>query len=156
MKFEMNCGPRSDITFFGNPCSLKTLSRYNVATPWAVIVVLHGRKYAFFENRSMITRIMSFPFDDINGPMRSILIIAHGSVGISLGRRGAFFGCQFGLTVWHTWHALIYVSMSCFICGHQNPRVINSNVLATPGCPAVGTSWQLWITFSLSSFLAGM
>ena len=100
MKLETNCGPRSDITFFGNPCSLKTLSRYNVATPCAVMVVLQGRKYAFFENRSTITKIVSFPFDDTSGPIRSTLIMAHGLVGILLGCNGAFFGCQFGLTVW--------------------------------------------------------
>ena len=99
MKLETNCGPRLDITFFGNPCSLKTLSRYRVATPCAVIVVLQGRKYAFFENRSTITRIMSLPFEVTSGPMRSTLITAHGSVGTLFGCKGAFFGCRLGLTV---------------------------------------------------------
>ena len=130
MKLETNWVPWSDITFFGNPCSLKMLSQYNIVTPCAVIVVLQGRKYAFFENWSMITRIISFPFEGTSSPIRSTLIIAHGSVGISFGWRGAFQGCQFSLTVWQTWHALMYISMSCFICSHQNPHVINSNVLA--------------------------
>ena len=143
MKLEMNCLPWSDMTFFGNPCSLKTLSQYNVAIPCAVIVVLQGRKYAFCENQSMITRIISFPLDGTSGPIRSTLIIVHGSVGISFGCSGACCGCQFGLTVWHMWHALMYVLMSCLIWGHQNSQVIISNVLAIPGCPAVHASWQL-------------
>ena len=85
MKFEMNWGPQSDIIFSGRPCSLNTCSLYRLATPCDVIVVLQGRKYAFFENRSTITRIMSFPFDVTSGPIRSTLIIVHGSDGTSFG-----------------------------------------------------------------------
>ena len=47
----------------------------------------------------MITRIMSFPFEGTSGPIRSTLIIAHGSIGTLLGCKGAFWGCQLGLTV---------------------------------------------------------
>ena len=47
----------------------------------------------------MITRIVSFPFEGISGLIRSTLIIAHGSIGILLGCKGAFQGCQLGLTV---------------------------------------------------------
>ena len=97
MKLEMNWDPRSDITFRGRPCSLNTCSLYKFATPCDVIVVLHGRKYAFFENRSTITRIISFPFDVTKGPIRSTLIISHGSEGISFGWSGAARGCQSGL-----------------------------------------------------------
>ena len=93
MKLDTNCEPRSDITFRGRPCSLNTCSLYKLATPCDVMVVLQGRKYAFFENRSTITRIVSFPFDVTSGPIRSTLIMAHGSEGISFGCNGAARGC---------------------------------------------------------------
>jgi hypothetical protein len=42
---------------------------------------------------------MSFPLDGTNGLIRSILITAHGSEGISFGCNGAARGCQSGLLI---------------------------------------------------------
>src|SRR6266576_4766627 len=99
MNPDTNCEPLSEITFFGSHCSLKMCSRYRLATPCDVIMVLHGMKYAFFENRSTVTNIMSLPFDVTRGPIRSTLIISHGADGISLGCSGAARGCLSGMFI---------------------------------------------------------
>src|SRR6266576_2488016 len=99
MNPDTNWEPLSEMTFFGSPCSLKTCSRYKLATPCDIIVVLQGMKYVFLENRSTITSIISFPFDVTNGPIRSTLITSHGADGISLGCNGAARGCLSGLLI---------------------------------------------------------
>ena len=87
------------MTFFGNPCSEKTLSWYKVAIPLDVIIEFVGRKNNFFVNQSTTTKMVSNPFDSGNGPIMSIEIICQGPSGISLGWRGAAFACQSGFTV---------------------------------------------------------
>jgi len=72
-----------------------------LATPCDVIVVLQGIKYAFFENQSTVTNIMSFPFNFTSGPIKSTLITSHGADGISLGCNGVARGCLSGLFIWH-------------------------------------------------------
>jgi hypothetical protein len=47
----------------------------------------------------MITRIISFPLEGTRGPIKSILIMAHGSEGISFGCSGAARGCLSGLLI---------------------------------------------------------
>ena len=73
------------MTFFGSPCSEKTLSQYSVAIPLDVTVELVGRKNDFFVNRSTTTRMVSNPFDSGNGPIMSTEITCQGPSGISFG-----------------------------------------------------------------------
>ena len=80
MNLLTNWGPLSLMTFFGNPCSEKTLSRYSVAIPLDVTVELVGRKNDFFVNRSTTTKMVSKPFNSGSRPIMSTEIICHGRV----------------------------------------------------------------------------
>ena len=73
------------MTFFGSPCSEKTLSLYNVTIPFDVTVELVGRKNDFFVNQSTTTRMVSKPFDSGSGPIISIETVCQGPSGISFG-----------------------------------------------------------------------
>ena len=73
------------MTFFGSPCSEKTLSQYKVAIPLDVTVELLGRKNDFFVNQSMTTKMVSNPFDSGKGPIISMEIICQGPLGTSFG-----------------------------------------------------------------------
>ena len=83
MNLLMNWGPL--LTFFGSPCSEKTLSRYSVAIPLDVTVKLVGRKHDFFVNQSTTTKMVLNPFDSGNRPIMSMEITCQGPSGISFG-----------------------------------------------------------------------
>ena len=117
MNDETNCGPRSEITFFGMLCSLKISSLKIFATPWEVISVDTGNSRIIFEKRLTMTMIVFFPFDLGNGPIRSTEIISHGASGTAFRFNGVFFPEVSSLTLWHLSQPLMYLAMSCLIVG---------------------------------------
>ena len=117
MNDETNCGPRSEITFFGILCSLKILSLKIFATPWEVISVDTGNSRIILEKRSTTTIIVFFPFDSGSGPIKSTKIISHGASGTVFGFSGVFFLEVSVLTLWHLSQPLIYLAMSLLIVG---------------------------------------
>ena len=88
MNDEMNCGPRSEITFWGVPWSLNIWSRNIVATPFAVISVEMGNNRIIFKKRSTMVRITFFPCDSGKGPMMSTNMISQGHCGTVFGCNG--------------------------------------------------------------------
>ena len=91
MNDEMNCGPRSEITFFGMPCNLKISSLKIFAMPWEVISVDTGNSRIILEKWSTTTIMAFFPFDSGNGPIKSTEIISHGASGTAFGFNGFSF-----------------------------------------------------------------
>src|SRR5438876_9905901 len=89
MNLETNCGPRSEIIRLGNPKRQKMWSRKSCAKPSELRVTLVGIKRGYLVNLSTTVRIASCPCESGSGPMRSIDIVSHGTVGISCGWRGA-------------------------------------------------------------------
>ena len=115
-----------------------------------------GISRIIFENLSMIARIALLPFDSGNGPIRSAEISCHGPEGILWGCSGAFFLCCIALFLWHASHPFTYFLTSVSSAGHQYCHRINSSVLNTPGCPAMGKSCNSFMISCLSLGSGGM
>src|SRR5712691_10170879 len=90
MTFEANCGPRSDITWCGNPVRRQTLSIYSLAVSSAVIVLVHGVTMVALLRRSTTTNSESYPWEMGRSVMKSMVIIPQTSVGTGVGCRGTW------------------------------------------------------------------
>ena len=117
MNDKMNCGPRSEITFFGMLCNLKISSLKILAMPWEVISVDTGNNRIIFEKRSTMTIMAFFPFDSGNGPIKSTKIISHGVSGTVFRFNRVFFPKVSILTLWHLSQPLMYLAISRLIVG---------------------------------------
>ena len=86
--FDVNCRPRSDITFLGRPVCFHTWLIYSCDVSSAVTVLLHGANIVALLRQSTTTNSESYPFDTGRSVMKSMVIISHISVGTSLGFKG--------------------------------------------------------------------
>src|ERR1700719_1910570 len=118
IKFETNCGPRSEMILHGILWLCITRSRRMWAAPWAVRVVFTGSSKVIFVSLLQITRMQSYVFDLGIGPMISQEIMCHGCGGMSWGWRGAHRFVLSGLLLWHFSHPCTYRITSSFQSGH--------------------------------------
>ena len=78
-----NCGPQSEIIESGSPWYLHMLSRYNLASPNALVSAVVGIACICFFAQSTTTRSASNPCALGSPTMKSADIFFHGSVGVS-------------------------------------------------------------------------
>ena len=116
MTCAANCGPLSEMMASGNPVRFHTLSSSSWLVCSAVMVLLQGDKIIALLCQSTTMRILSYPFDVGRSVMKSIVIVSHGLLGISLGFSGTLTGGLI-LVVWHVAHPLIYDLMNSVIPG---------------------------------------
>ena len=151
MKREWYCGPRSWMILRGRPCSGKILSLYILAIPSDVRLICVGLSLSRLVNLSVTTDMALNPPNSGSSPIKSVPITSHGSEGTSCG-----LSCPVGcdrctLVAWHFSHPQTYFATSLFILGHQYVRVISSQVLYCPGCPARMESWCIFMIHARSS-----
>ena len=85
---EVKMLPRSELISNGMPWRDMILETYKSANWLAEIVSLTGRKWATLENRSIKTKMASWPFYDQGKPVKkSISILSHFHSGIKSGCR---------------------------------------------------------------------
>ena len=87
-----NCGPLSEMMASGNPVHFHTLSSSSWLVCSAVIVLLQGDRIIALLCWSTTVRILSYPFDVGRSVMKSIVMVSHGPLGISLGFSGTLTG----------------------------------------------------------------
>ena len=132
--FDANWGPLSDITFLGRPVRFHTWLMYNCNVSSAVIVLLHGANITALLRRSTTTSSASYPFDVGRSVMKSMVIISHMSVGISLGFKGTWvLGRDF--VDWQTAQPSTYSHTKVDMPGHQYSCDTSSYIFQRPGCP---------------------
>src|ERR1700742_2658779 len=100
-----NWGPRSEIILRGNPVRFHTLSRRSWLVCSAVIVLRHGDKIIALLCLSTTVRMLSYPLEVGRSVMKSIVMVSHTPVGISVGLIGTLIGGRI-LVVWQTAHPL--------------------------------------------------
>ena len=138
--FDANWGPLSDITFLGRPVRFHTWSIYNCDVSLAVIVLLHGANIMALLRQSTTTSSESYPFDVGRSVIKSMVIISHISVGISLGFSSTWvLGHDF--VDWQTAQPSTYSHTKVDIPGHQYSHDTSSYVFQHPGCPVARWSW---------------
>ena len=81
----MNCGPRSETTFWGMPWSFQTCWTNSLAVPAADKVVNVGMKWAHLVKESTTTNMASWPDDSGSSTMKSTLIVSQGASGTGRG-----------------------------------------------------------------------
>jgi len=74
MILAANCGPLSEITLSGSPCSFQTLSLNKRANPSVLVLSVVGIKCPIFVNLSTTTKIESYPCAKGNFVIKSALI----------------------------------------------------------------------------------
>ena len=87
----------------------------------------------------------SYPPDNGNLVMKSMPITLHGSWGTKEGCKVPSGLCLQALTRWQESQDLTYPIPSFLIPGQEKEHLIKAKVLAVPGCPTVGASWNNWI-----------
>ena len=85
--------------------------------------------------------------------MKSMVIVSHIPLGISLGWIGTLVGGHI-FVVWKMAHPRMYALMNSVIPGHQYSLESNSIVFHWPGCP-IKLLWNCWVTLHFSSSLFG-
>ena len=83
--FEMNWGPQSEMIVTGIPCLAYTSSRRIFAHPSDESSMLQAMGMMFFEKRSTMTRMASWPLDSGRPVIISTEIWVQGSEGIWFG-----------------------------------------------------------------------
>ena len=85
--------------------------------------------------------------------MKSMVIVSHIPLGISLGWIGTLVGGRI-FVVWQIAHPHMYALTNSVIPGHQYSLESSSIVFHWPGCP-IKLSWNCWVTLHFSSSLFG-
>ena len=103
MTLEANCGPRSEMTYWGRPVYCQTWSRYSWAVSSAEIAFQHGVMTIALLKRSTTTNIESADCDSGRSVTKSMVMDCHMPAGMGFGCNGT---CILGLffVVWHVAH----------------------------------------------------
>jgi hypothetical protein len=111
-----NCGPQSKIIVLGKPIHFQTLSTSSWLICSVVMVLLQRDRMIALLWQSMTVRILSYPFNMGRSVMKSIVIISHRPLGISVGFSGILTSGHI-FVVWHVAHPLMYVLTNSIIPG---------------------------------------
>src|SRR5207302_10419439 len=105
--YAVNFGPCSEINTLLKTVNFLTLSISVWLICSAVMVLLQGDRIIALLWQSMTVRMLSYPFDVGRSVMKSIVIVSHGPLGISVGFSSTLTGGRI-FVVWHVAHPLMY------------------------------------------------
>jgi hypothetical protein len=114
--YAVNCGPWSKIIALGKPVHFQMLSTSNWLICSAIMVLLQGDRTIALLWQSATVRMLSYPFNVGRSVIKSMVIISHGPLGISVGFSGTLTGGHI-FVVWHVAHPLMYALTNSVIPG---------------------------------------
>ena len=114
-----NCGPLSDITFFGNLCNFHILFLNNLANPSADITFVIATKCVILDNLSQTTRIVSFLTTSGSLVLKSTIKYVYGFSDTSLSFNFPTTSSVLFFILWYISHPSTYLLISLITPGHQ-------------------------------------